>query len=127
MIKNNRPYTDENGYPDERLITDEPEEIQKIVFAWIRANLYYSRSSYNVRTSYGIKHILQQDTTIYLSNNQFKDAMMMLGFHPKNANVLNWQFNIKERSPAFKNVPHGLAFNRDYFLQIVRKYYPNWQ
>lgn len=30
-------------------------------------------------TSYGIKHILQSNTGIYLTNNEFKDAILLCG------------------------------------------------
>ena len=31
---------------------------------------------------------------MYLTNNQFKHAMLLAGFVPINANELNWEFNI---------------------------------
>ena len=39
MIRNGRPYTNENGWEDAGLITDHPKEEQDIVLNWIRRNI----------------------------------------------------------------------------------------
>ena len=44
------------------------------------------------RTSYGMKHILHDDTEVYLTNNQFKDAMLLAGYKPVDPNELNWRY-----------------------------------
>ena len=82
MIKNGRPYTNENGWEDAGLITDHPQEEQDIVLDWIRRNILPRKTVLHGRTSYGMKHILEHDTKIYLTNNEFKDAMMICGFEP---------------------------------------------
>lgn len=102
MIKNGRPYTNENGYIDDGLITDISEDEQKIVFNWIKENIEPRKRALSKRTSYGIKHILERDTGIYLTNNQFKDAMMLSGYTPIHANALNWIFKISSNFKAFK-------------------------
>lgn len=102
MIKDGRPFSVENGYVDAGLITAQPEDVQQEVFDWIRESIV-SRETPNFRhTSYGIKHILERDTEIYLTNNEFKDAMMLCGFMPVDENELNWCYRISEKSPAFK-------------------------
>lgn len=102
MIRNGRPYTNENGHEDAGLITDHPQEEQNIVMNWIRENIFPRKTVNFERTSYGVKHLLQWDTNIYLTNNEFKDAMMICGFEPVNPNKLNWMYRISEKSPAFK-------------------------
>ena len=47
-------------------------------------------------TSYGLKHILENCIGIYMTNNQFKDLMLMCSFKPKYEQELNWQFFIQE-------------------------------
>lgn len=101
MIKNGRPYTDENGAIDDGLLTDHPQEIQDIVLKWIRENFLPRKTELPTSTSYGLKHILQRDTGIYLTNNEFKDAMMMCNFNPVDPNELNWTYCISKKSPAF--------------------------
>ncbi|MCR5088084.1 MAG: hypothetical protein K6C08_01055 [Oscillospiraceae bacterium] len=93
MIKNNRPYTNENGYKDAELITDLNSVEMKAVQDWIRENVRPADTVYS-RSSYGLKHVLEHDTGVYLTNNQFKDAMYLAGFMPEDANELNWQYRI---------------------------------
>ena len=102
MIKNNRPYTDENGWVDDELITDLPKEETNKCLDWIKANLLPRKTPYNHATSYGLKHKLEHAIHIYLTNNQFKDAMMMCGFEPVNPNELNWRYCLSAKSPALR-------------------------
>ena len=101
MIRNGRPYSIENGSIDAGLITDKSQEVQEAVYAWIRENIMPRKTPNRGRSSYGIKHILQGDTGIYLTNNEFKDAMMRCGYFPVDENELNWIYRISRRSPAF--------------------------
>lgn len=101
MIRNGRPYSIENGSIDDGLITDRPLEAQEKVQAWIRENIMPRKTPNRCHSSYGIKHILEGDTGIYLTNNEFKDAMMRCGFLPVDENELNWTYRISEKSPAF--------------------------
>ncbi|MBN4083809.1 hypothetical protein JXZ92_03210 [Mycoplasma sp. CSL10137] len=103
MIINNRPYTNENGYVDDELIADIDEKKQEIVFNWIDENIMPRKTKLETITSYGIKHLLQKDTGIYLTNNQFKDAMMHCGYKPVNPNELNWTYRISKKSKAFRD------------------------
>ena len=103
MILMGRPYTNENGWEDKELITDLPKEKMNMCLDWIRANLFPRKTPYNYTTSYGLKHKLEHDIQIYLTNNQFKDAMMMCGFDPVDPDELNWHFCISAKSPALKS------------------------
>ena len=101
MIKDGRPYSNENGYVDDALITSRSQEEIDTVCRWIDMNLFPRKTVLDSHTSYGIKHILERDTGIYLTNNEFKDAMLMCGYTPVNPNELNWCYCISKRSPAF--------------------------
>ena len=101
MLKNGRPYSNENGYVDDALITNRTQEEIDIVYRWIDMNLFPRKTTLTSYTSYGIKHILERDTGIYLTNNEFKDAMLMCGYKPTNPNDLNWCYCISKKSPAF--------------------------
>ena len=102
MMRNNRPYSIENGYVDDRLITDKPKEDREIAMKWIAENIRPRKMPLMERTSYGIKHILQHDTGLYLTNNEFKDAMLLSGYEPVDPNELNWNYCISKKSPAFE-------------------------
>jgi len=77
----------------------EPEQI--IVRKWLSYNLLPAQSVLSGHTSYGMKHILESRTGIYMTNNQFKEAMMECGFFPVVVDELNWRFRIKKSSPMF--------------------------
>ena len=68
----------------------------------ILINIMPRRTPNENHTSYGIKHILERDTGVYVTNNQMKDAMLGCGFEPRKVDELNWAFCISEKSPAFR-------------------------
>lgn len=96
MLKNGRPLTCEAGIltPDNELITDLSIIDVMKVSDWIKKNIRKSRKIYRRASSYGLKHVLQADTHVYLTNNQFKDAMLLAGYQPVDPNELNWHFKI---------------------------------
>ena len=95
MIKNNRPYTNENGHIDDGLITDKPKAAVEAASGWIRKNIRPAKRILQGRTSYGLKHLLERDTGTYLTNNEFKDALFLAGYRPVNVDELNWRYRIK--------------------------------
>ena len=105
MMKNGRPYSNENGYVDDALFSAHPQEEIDLVCDWITDNILPRKTPLYDHTSYGLKHILQSDTGLYLTNNEFKDAMLMCGYEPVNPNELNWCYCISKKSPAFRRKP----------------------
>lgn len=105
MLLLGRPYTDENGHIDDELFTDLTEEDQAKVMTWIKENIIPIKGVNYKHTSYGLKHYIQKELGIYMTNNQFKDAMLEAGFYPADPNKLNWNYRISEKSPCFKKEP----------------------
>ena len=101
MMKNGRPYSNENGYVDDGLITSHPQDEIDAVMSWIAESIYPLKTPLHGHTSYGIKHLLERDTGIYLTNNEFKDAMLQAEYEPVDPNELNWHYRISKRSKAF--------------------------
>ena len=93
MLVNNRPYSNENGYVDDALITDRCDEDINITMEWIRKSILKTKKI-SGRTSYGLKHVLENDTGLYLTNNEFKDAMLLSGYEPVDPDDLNWRYRI---------------------------------
>lgn len=87
---------------DKALLTDIPVDDQEIVVKWICYNFYPVTALNYSHGSYGLKHILQRDTGIYLTENQFKDAMRICGFKHTKTPYSGWHFNIAKNSPAFR-------------------------
>jgi hypothetical protein len=49
-----------------------------------------------------LKEVLYKRTQIHLYNNQFKEAMLINGFWPRDPSELNWVFHIQASSPAIR-------------------------
>ena len=100
MLKHNRPYSCENDHMDiidKMLISDMSLEDAARVNNWIAKNITMYRLSFRPvercnKDSYSLKHLLERETDLYLTNNQFKDAMLLAGFEPIDPNELNWRF-----------------------------------
>lgn len=82
---------------------DKPECFDKMlpgkaaqVMRWISDHMEPSRQ-YGKNTSYGLKHILEDDLNLYVTNGEFKGAMLKAGYKPKDANELNWIFKARSR------------------------------
>lgn len=86
---------------DDRHFDELPEGDREVVLSWLWWNIYPAKKRLQGHTTYGMKHILQQRTHIYLSNNQMKEAMLRLGFFPCVVDAYNWEFNIRQSSPIF--------------------------
>ena len=96
-IRNGRAWTEN----DERTADNVDPETREFIIAWIKENIQ-PRATRLPISSYSLKHYLQGDTGIYLTNNQFKDFMLICGFRPVNRHWLNWDFRISRKSPIFK-------------------------
>ena len=97
MIKNGKPYTNENGWEDSRLITDALPERQEQVAEWIDEYISPAKKKNPNHTSYTLKHRFARwlRENEKMSNNQFKDAMMTKGYMPVDPDELNWFYKIR--------------------------------
>ena len=98
MIKNGKPYTCERGHTDFNLMSDGEtmghmgrEEFERQVFRWIDMFVSPARRTNNRESSYSLKHKVENWATggLYITNNQFKDAMMIKGYMPVDENEIN--------------------------------------
>lgn len=78
----------------------DPDE-KNAAINWCKKNFISTKGFDTSSDSYGLKHILQGDTKLYLTNGQFKAAMLLAGFRCKDTAELNWCFNISRNSSAF--------------------------
>lgn len=118
MIVNGRPYTNENGFVDDGLITDDDPKLwlnYKTISDWIKKNFRPNKNSVCPSSSYGLKHLLQEETNIYLTNNQFKDAMWLAGYYPIDPDELNWHYNLDF-------IPWVKIENPNPFLQWLKQF-----
>ncbi|MDD4003538.1 MAG: hypothetical protein PHE12_05000 [Clostridia bacterium] len=94
-----KPYTEN----DDNYITDLSVSDMETVLNWIKENIYPRKTPLYGCSSYSLKHIMTKATGIYVTNNQFKDAMLRCNFIPINGKELNWHYGISKKSPCFKN------------------------
>ncbi len=97
-IRDGIPWT--NG--DDELVTALPDDVCRRILHWIRTRLCPSEKVYRRYSSYGIKHMLEEEIGIYLTNNQFKHAMVIAGYMPEDEHKLNWQFFLDPKSPTLQ-------------------------
>lgn len=105
MIKNGRAYTlkSENGLGDEcDQITQgstmggiDIAGFMSLVFGWIHYHISPASKTDTRHSSYSLKHMVGNDIGFYITNNQFKDAMLLCGYQPVDANKTNWLFKIR--------------------------------
>ena len=97
----------------------ELSEIEKFAsMQWATRSFVEAKSVNEWHTSYGLKHILENDIGIYMTNNQFKELMLLSGFAPARIDELNWSFYIANTSPAFKKQNP----KRIQFINNLKKY-----
>lgn len=87
-------------YLDDDLLKDLPRREQKVVMNWIYDNFYIRKTpNYNYHT-YWLKHALQYETGIYITDNQMKDAFLHAGFYPLDKYDETWKFNLGVKNPV---------------------------
>ena len=63
---------------------------------WIERRMLPRKYMNYRHTSYGLKHIYQHESGNYVSNGQFKGAMITAGFVPDDAEALNPSYAIRK-------------------------------
>ena len=92
---------------DEATLADLPAEKQAEILDWIRTGINPVKRRSGDVTSEIIKGYCERDIKWRITNNQFKDAMLMCGFRPVNEHRLNWEYCISKRSPALQKHKSG--------------------
>lgn len=81
----------------ERLTDEEKAAIQE----WIAQELRPGPLA-GPHASYSLKHIYERLTRHYLTNGQFKGAMLVAGFEPIDRAELNWEFRFVPADPNLR-------------------------
>lgn len=90
------PFDAGNPSFDDDLFTYLNPNEQYAAMRWICQHCKQIKTENKKHTSYGLKHMLESDIGVYMTNNQFKHAMLIAGFRPVNERMLNWTFRISE-------------------------------
>jgi hypothetical protein len=78
-----------------------PEEEKQALQEWIRLAIQPAKTTVS-RDSYALKHEYKRQVGLYVTNGQFKGAMLQAGYKPINPNEINWSFRIKRSNMRFK-------------------------
>lgn len=76
---------------------------QKALLKWINENLSPRKTiNTNIR-SYRLKHFFEEsEGGFYMTNGEFKGAMLIAGYKINNPNDINWYFNISAKSRCLR-------------------------
>ena len=82
---------------------DLDDKIRYMTIRWIDHNLKKRKTANKHRTVYGVKHVLQAQTGIYLTESQFAEALLRCGYQliRKSQRKYVMYVNVSEKSPAF--------------------------
>lgn len=76
---------------------------KELLIKWIKNNLIKRKTINNTISSYGLKHYFEKEkNAFYITNNQFKGAMIFCDYIIKDVDELNWHFNISIKN-SIKN------------------------
>ena len=70
-------------------------EAKEALQYWIEHSIQPAKKIDDRHSSYGLQHDYQNETTLHISNAQFKGAMLMAGYLPTEQNEQHWHFKIK--------------------------------
>lgn len=73
-----------------------PPHEQVALLFWIR-HAMKPAVTFGRDTSYGLKHLFEDATGLYVSNGSFKGAMLAVEYTPKDRLQRNWTFNSRPR------------------------------
>lgn len=97
-----------------------PKEKEALQY-WIEHAIHTALKVDDEYSSYGLKYEYERETKLYVSNAQFKGAMLVAGYLPVKKGEQNWHFTIqpahgehhtsrhnqKVREPIYRSVPQG--------------------
>jgi nucleoside recognition membrane protein YjiH len=76
---------------------------RKTLDNWITQNILPQKAPNKNYTSYALKVLFEQAPEgFFITNKQFKEAMVRCNFVPVNKNKLNWDFRVSLKSPGLK-------------------------
>lgn len=75
-------------------------DIKNKLIEWCKKHFIQTNTNNSKHSSYKLKHIYEKAEKTYVTNGQFKAAMLLAGFSYKDNAEKNWHFNISEKSSA---------------------------
>ncbi|WP_094226537.1 hypothetical protein [Methanolobus psychrotolerans] len=80
-----------------------PDSQKKALDNWIMQNILPQKTPSKTHPSYALKLLFEQSPDgFFITNKQFKEAMVRCEFVPVNKNKLNWDFRVTLKSSGSK-------------------------
>lgn len=101
-IKKTKPFSEANNPIEYHNL---PEYKKQALKRWINKALkpFETKQYYPHHSSYGLKHKFESSVVgFYVTNGQFKGAMLECGFIPKDQEELNWVFKLGKNAGKIK-------------------------
>ena len=84
------------GVNEPECYIDLNDKYKKALSDWIDERFEKAMIAYRSST-YGLKHDFERETGIFVTNGEFKGAMLEAGFVAVNKDEINWHFKIKDK------------------------------
>ena len=84
---------------DCRHFSELTEEERNMVKTWLRYNVVSGAEIQREITTNEMRETLRDRTNIVLTNNQFKEAMLAIGFFPATVDEENWHYYLRRTAP----------------------------
>ncbi|MDE6946254.1 MAG: hypothetical protein K2P14_03605 [Anaeroplasmataceae bacterium] len=100
------------------------------MYDWITTNLQKTDgpAQYNSPNSYQLKHIMEREIGLYVTNNVFKAAMLDLGYrflpsdmHHALSDCCNMRFNVSKKSPVLKWWKKARSYDNTYTNHLMEE------
>jgi hypothetical protein len=78
------------------------EEEREAMTVWIRERLEPTPRKprpANRLNSYGLKHCMERETGVYVTNGQFKGGMQAAGYEAFDTDDINWTYEVRIKKP----------------------------
>jgi len=97
-----------------------PLALRQVGLIWIIQAILPAPRKWTHITRYGLKHVLERDLNLYLTNGQFKKLMLAAGHKPTSTLEQNWRFKIRpaKRGKIFTMI---LTAEDEIFRDYLRK------
>ncbi len=105
-LENTRQKDHPRAY--DTLSQEEKEALQY----WIEHAIRPATKADDHYSSYGLKHEYERETKLYVSNAQFKGAMLIAGYRPTEKGEQSWHFMIQPSGAEHNSVQDGAPQNK---------------
>lgn len=99
---------------DPKAYDELPDELKIKLTEWIKMVYTPAATILAFNDSYTMKHRFEWFAGTYVTNGEFKGAMLAAGFMPENEHLTNWEFRVKRTK-------YGKMLYKEEFVKQVKR------